>query len=114
VCLEIVDAYSQFKLENKWQHETIFLDLYYIKNNVGAKNGLLLEAKNNVLKGFSQKKSHWFITNLFSNMVEDIFFPFYEHYLHFWAFVPMGVWDKFIMIIRNLKGFVNFTMVLAM
>jgi hypothetical protein len=56
VCLKIVDSYSQFTLENKWQHETIFLDLYYITNHVGAKNGLLLEAKNNVLKGFSQKQ----------------------------------------------------------
>jgi hypothetical protein len=33
-----------------------FLDLYSITNHVGAKNGPLLEAKNNVLKGFSQKK----------------------------------------------------------
>ncbi len=58
VCLEIVDSYSQCTLENKWQHETIFLDLYYIANHVGAKNELLLEAKKNVLKGFSQKKIH--------------------------------------------------------
>jgi hypothetical protein len=34
------------------------LDLYYIANHVGAKNELLLEAKKNVLKGFSQKKIH--------------------------------------------------------
>jgi hypothetical protein len=69
VCLEIVDSYSQFTLENKWQHETIFLDLYYIANHVGVKNELFLEAKNNVLKGFFQTNSHWFITNLFSNTV---------------------------------------------
>jgi hypothetical protein len=56
VCLEIVDSYSQFTLENKWQHETIFLDLYYITNDVDAKNGLLLETKNNFLKGFPPKK----------------------------------------------------------
>jgi hypothetical protein len=90
VCLEIVDVYSQFKLENKWQHETIFLDLYYIKKHVGAKKGLLLEAKNNVLKEFSQKKSHWFITNLFSNMVEDNFFPFLWTLPPFLSFCAYG------------------------
>ncbi len=98
---------SPLTLENKRQQNLHFVDLYCIKNHPCAKNGLPFERRKLLWKNFPKAfhiNSLMTYFQVWCGIV--VFFPsFSKHYLNIWTFVPIDVWDKFIMFRNNLKLF---------